>query len=225
MTTAQARFREVEAILERQRQALATQTRKSDERLSAIERQLSRLDQLDSKVEDVSASVRQATFAQKLQAQDLWDDIQMNAADMANLQREHRDYCDEAISTLGKNVVAVMEGLLKMQGDVAELSRFLMQGLATIPSPGPKRRKQRMIDDDDDAFLKQRERLSDPNEQMIIDEEDLDVDPPSHRNNPVNLEQAFNRARQDLQMAASSPIPTSPQPPLLQNDKIGRAHV
>ena len=217
MTTAQARFREVEAVLDRQRQALATQTRKSDEHLSAIERQLSRLDQLENKLEDVSASVRQATFAQKLQAQDLRDDIQKNATDMANQQREHRDYCDDAIGTLGKNVVAVMEGLLKMQSDVAELSRFLMQGLATIPSPGPKRRKQRMIDDDD-ASMTQRERpLLDSNEQMILDDDDLDDEALSPLNTPVNLEQAFDRARQDLQMATSSPIPTSP-PHSLQSD-------
>ena len=211
MTTAQARFREVEAMLDRQRQALATQTRKTDERLSAIERQLSRLDNLDSKMEDVSTSIRQATFAHKIQAQDLRDDIRANAVEMAAQQREHRDYCDETINKLGTNVVAVMEGLLKMKDDFAELSRFMMQGLSTIPSPGPKRRKQRVLDDDDSSMTS-RDRPPDLNETMLIDAEEGSEEPINPRNVPVNLEEAFNQSQHDVQTAASSPLPMSPQP-------------
>ena len=108
-----------------------------------------------------------------------------------------------------------MDGLLKMQHDFAALSTYLMQGLATIPSPTPKRRKQRTPSDDADDVLMARDdmtRIESPT-TMAIDAEEVEDDP-IFPTLPRNLETVFNQLpNEHVRTAVTSPLPASPQQP------------
>ena len=149
MTTSQARFREIDAIIKRQQKNLEAHAKQSADRLSTIERQLHRFDALDKKIDAVAEQVKTASGIQTEMTESVRNQIKQQSMEMNTKQSAYQEHCDGQIATLGENVIQAMNGIMQVRSELAKLSKMMIKDLANRPSPGPKRRKQRMTEGQD----------------------------------------------------------------------------
>lgn len=212
LTTAQARFRELEAMMQRQQKLIDSQAKKSADRLTTIERHLHRLDALDQKISQVGDQVQIAASSHQESLSTLRRDIENQTATIHTQNTQYQNHCDTQITSLSENVLNAMNGIVQMRDEFEKLSTMMMQTI-TRPSPGPKRRKQRI----------HMERIDNTyagipyhdNMQLDSDEsatgEDVETDgfsDNSFSHDRINLNAMFQQT--EVRHAASKALPNSP---------------
>jgi hypothetical protein len=131
----QTKFHALEQIIQREQKELDFSGKITSDRLTTIEKQLSRLDEFDTKLSAVRAQLVQAAKHQL----DLTTSLQEINTQNRETQQQAKTYqtqSDRKIDTLGNTVVNVMTSIMEMQAHFEQMSIF-MQQMATGEGDGP----------------------------------------------------------------------------------------
>ena len=143
MTTDQARFLEMDALIKRQQQKLESYAKRSDERLSAIERQFALFAKLDAKIDSVTTQAQKATTESQATTESLRTELHSYTRAIQEQNEKYQTQCDSQIRALGDSVLQFVTGMTQMRKEISRFSKMMVQHITPQPSPGPKRRKQR----------------------------------------------------------------------------------
>ena len=223
LTNTQTKFRELDALINRQQATIDAHAKQSTERLSMIEQHFKRFDELNQKIDQVSDQVIQSTASNKTMVLSLRSDIEAQTRNLQKQNSAYQNHCDNQTDKLGQTVLRAMEEIALMRSDISKLTNFMMKDITNRSSPSaePKRRKQRtkrtIFDDLMPGVL-----LHDTSipEDMSMTQDQYDDDDFSDESSPnlaMQLDAVFQTHdnNDDVRLAATSPLPSSPtQQPL-----------
>jgi hypothetical protein len=122
----QAKFQALEQIIHRQQKTLDSSGKVTSDRLTNIEQQLSRIDDLDSKLSAVRSQLHQAAEHQQTVTSSISEITKQNR-DTQRQAKEHQLQSDQKIDTLGNTVVKVMTSLIEIRTQFEQMSIFMQQ--------------------------------------------------------------------------------------------------
>lgn len=122
----QTKFQALEQVIKRQQKELDSSGKVTSDRLTNIEQQLSRIDDLDSKLSAVRSQLNQAAEHQQTVTSSISEITKQNS-DTQRQAKEHQLQSDQKIDTLGNTVVKVMTSLIEIRTQFEQMSICMQQ--------------------------------------------------------------------------------------------------
>lgn len=122
----QTKFQELEKILRSQQKALDSSGKLTTDRLSQIERQLFRIEDMDTKISALSDQLSQAATS-TVELTNTVQAIRQHTKESQKQAQEYQNQSDQKIDTLGNTVVKVMTTMLEMRAQFEQMSTFMQE--------------------------------------------------------------------------------------------------